>query len=75
VDDRDTLKQFLEDNSISCNIHYPQTFYQSEAFSELNGLTFKADSVKQRLLSLPMYPELPNEDVMQVCMAIKKFYS
>jgi len=43
-------------------------------FKELNHLELKADTYKKQVLSLPMYPELSQEDVVRVCSEIKNFF-
>lgn len=74
VENRDDLIKYLETNNISCAIHYPETFYKSSAFKELNKLNFNSDIYKNKLLSLPMYPELDQNSVYTVCSKIKQFY-
>lgn len=72
---REELMNFLKENNIFCAIHYPETFYKSDAFSELNHLNYKADIFKNQLVSLPMHTELTVEDARKVCNTIKKFYN
>jgi len=74
VDNRDKLIEHLNTEGIPTSVHYPYTFYSSNAFKEMNGLTTKADDVCKRILSLPMYPEIPEDHVEKVCAAIKSFY-
>jgi dTDP-4-amino-4,6-dideoxygalactose transaminase/dTDP-4-dehydrorhamnose 3,5-epimerase-like enzyme len=75
ANDRKNLQDFLNSNNIQTAIHYPETFYKSKAFKELNHLEFKADTIKHKLLSLPMYPELSEGSILYVCEKIKLFYS
>jgi len=75
VSERSQLMTFLKNNQIDTGIHYPNTFYKSTAFTELNHLNFKADLFKDKLLSLPMYPELSEEEVIKVCFYINEFYA
>lgn len=74
VEDRDNLIKYLNDNNIYCGIHYPITFYKSSAFKELNDQTYDADIYSNKILSLPMYPELSEEDVNIVCNKIISYY-
>jgi dTDP-4-amino-4,6-dideoxygalactose transaminase len=74
VEDREKLQKFLSKNHIQTNIHYPETFYKSLAFKELNHLSFKADEYKHQVLSLPMHPTLKETEVFTVCEKIKSFY-
>lgn len=74
IDHRDELVKYLKLNNVGTAIHYPNTFYKSEAFEEMNHLEFKADNISKRIISLPMYPELAIESVEKVCNLIKSFY-
>jgi dTDP-4-amino-4,6-dideoxygalactose transaminase len=75
ANDRDNLLKYLNNKNISVAIHYPETFYKSNAFQELNHLTFQADNIKNNLLSLPMYPEMPHSDAEIVSTTIREFYN
>lgn len=74
ADKRDELVTYLKNKNIQTAIHYPNTFYKSDAFKDLNKYTFNADKIKDKLISLPMYPELTKDQVLKVCFEIKKFY-
>jgi dTDP-4-amino-4,6-dideoxygalactose transaminase len=65
---------FLKKNNINTAIHYPETFYKSKAYQEYNNLNFIADEMKNKLLSLPMYPEMPLNDVYKVTTCLKEFF-
>lgn len=72
--ERDSLKDFLERNNISCAIHYPKPFYESNAYEHINPSNIPImDEFKNDLLSLPMYPELTVEEVLRVCEKINEF--
>lgn len=75
VDDRDELKEYLENNNIGCAIHYPKPFYESEAYKHITANDCeKMNFYKDKLLSLPMYPELSENDVVFICDKINTFY-
>jgi dTDP-4-amino-4,6-dideoxygalactose transaminase len=75
VKNRNELKQYLEKNKISCAIHYPQPFYYTDAYKhiEINNCD-KMEIYKDKLLTLPMYPELEKSEVLYVCEKINEFY-
>lgn len=75
VDRRTELMKYLAENNIQTTIHYPQTFYKSSAFVELNNNTFLADNNKHKLLTLPLYPELTEQTAQYICEKIKMFYT
>ena len=75
---RDALLKYLENENIYCGIHYPvpvhlQTAYRNSANSH-DDLKV-SEKVASELLSLPMYPELSEEQQIRVRDKIKKFLS
>ena len=74
VENRDDLKKYLEENNIKCAIHYPKPFYDEVAYNHKRVLSEKMELYKDKLLTLPMYPELPEDDVLLICEAINNFY-
>ena len=65
----------LENNNIMCAIHYPKPFYESIAYEHVKVENCEImENVKDKLLSLPMYPELSGNEVEYVCEKINSFY-
>ena len=72
---RDSLKKFLEDADIQCGIHYLLPIHKQKAFSWANEQSLPiTDLLASQILSLPIYPELSNEQIEYVCSKIKEFY-
>jgi dTDP-4-amino-4,6-dideoxygalactose transaminase len=76
---RDSLKNFLEKRGIGTAIHYPvpvhlQPAYQSRLSMPKGGLPHTENAARE-ILSLPMYPQLADEDVRQVAEAMQNFDS
>jgi dTDP-4-amino-4,6-dideoxygalactose transaminase len=74
---RDELRQFLEAKGVSTGLHYPIPLHLQEAYRHLGyqkGDFPKAEASCERILSLPMYPELNTEQISYVCECIKDFY-
>ncbi len=75
-DRRDELKSYLEKNSIGCAIHYPVPIHLTPSFS---GLGYKrgeypvAETLSQQVLSIPVYPELTDEEVSTIITILKKY--
>ncbi len=74
---RDSLKSHLEKKGIQCGIHYPipvhlQPAYRSLCFTE--GICPNAEEWAQQVLSLPMYPNLSEEEIEYVVANVKAFY-
>jgi dTDP-4-amino-4,6-dideoxygalactose transaminase len=74
---RDELARHLQSKGISTGIHYPVANHQQPAitkvYSDLPRLP-KTEAVVKEILSLPMYGELPLEDVDCVCDTILEFF-
>ena len=73
---RDELLAFLGERGISCGIHYPIPVHMQKAYACLGyppGRFPRAERVAGRLLSLPMFAELTEEQVELVCRSIKEF--
>lgn len=77
VSERDALLKYLNENKIGAGIHYPIPIAELGAYQELlpqaGGLPI-CTSAKDRLLSLPMYPELTSLQIQRVVSTIKEFY-
>jgi dTDP-4-amino-4,6-dideoxygalactose transaminase len=76
TDDRDQLQSDLLDQGIGTLIHYPipahmQTAYRYLDYAE-NSLP-ATERVTKRILSLPLFPELENEQVDYVVEKIREF--
>ncbi len=78
ADRRDDLQRYLKDHRIGANIHYPIPIHLQEA---ARGLGYKAgdfpvtERQSQRILSLPIYPELTDAQKQAVVAAIWAFYN
>ena len=70
TDNREALRAFLQQNHVGTGVHYPQAIHQQPAYSGLlrgaNHLPVTEELIP-RILSLPMYPQLPLVDVERVC--------
>lgn len=75
---RDELMEYLKNNDIYCQIHYPVPIYSLEAFKYLGykGKNFPVtEKYSKEILSLPMYPELTEEKIDLISEKIKDFYN
>ena len=77
VKNRDALRNYLKENGIDTGVHYPVPCHLQPAFEYLGykeGDFPVAEKAAKELLSLPIYPELRNDEVEYVCETIRKFY-
>ncbi len=76
VDDRDGLQQFLAEKGVSTVIHYPIPIHLQPAYNFLGygeGSFPVTERLVKRILSLPMFPELTEEEQIYVADCIKAF--
>jgi dTDP-4-amino-4,6-dideoxygalactose transaminase len=68
--DRDALIRRLSERGIECSVHFIPTHHQPayrDLADETGGGFPGADAASSRILSLPLYPTLSDEDVDRVC--------
>ena len=78
TNERDELQEYLNERGISTGIHYKVPIHLQEACKQYN---YKQGDIPQvekacgEILSLPIYPELNDEDIKYITDAIKGFYN
>ena len=76
TDQRDALQEHLGMAGIQSGIHYPNPIHQN-AYADLRykkGDFPQAERLANRILSLPMFPELTDEQVRHVATETKRFF-
>lgn len=71
--DRDFLRAQLSAAGIETGLHYPIPMHLQEAYSQLGyraGSFPVVEAVSQRMLSLPMHPDLTNEQIEYVASVL-----
>lgn len=77
-DQRDAMQAYLEDQGIITLIHYPVPVHLQPAYADLEyvlGDLPVTETVASRILSLPLYPELTEDELDTVATAIRSFTS
>ncbi len=75
---RDALSEHLASEGIGCAVHYPAPLHTLPAITR--GATTPppslpvAEAACRELLCLPMFPELRDDEVDEVCASILRFY-
>jgi dTDP-4-amino-4,6-dideoxygalactose transaminase len=75
---REELAKHLNEKGISTNIHYPTPIHLQKAYETLglDGESFPiAEEVAEKTLSLPIFPELRNDEIKYICEKIRDFFS
>jgi len=78
VENRDACLEFLQARSIMAQIHYPNLIHQQECYVGLNhrpGDFPVAERAAKKILSLPMYPELSDEQITYVRDTLEEFFN
>jgi dTDP-4-amino-4,6-dideoxygalactose transaminase len=71
---RDALRQYLQGHGVGTSIHYPMPIHLQEAYRHLGyqeGDFPEAEKACHEIMSLPLYPELPEEAVRYVAEVIR----
>ena len=75
-DHRDEMLEHLRRQDTRCGIHYPQPLNEAAPFRAVrtvpDGVPISA-SLARRILSLPMFPELTDEQILSVVAGFKSF--
>ncbi|EFH86463.1 DegT/DnrJ/EryC1/StrS family aminotransferase [Ktedonobacter racemifer] len=75
VEQRDTFRKALEDAGIGTNVHYPVPIHLQPACADYGytrGMLPVTEHAAERIVSLPMYPELTEEQLHLVVETVKQ---
>ena len=75
---RDELRKHLESKDIQVMVYYPLSLHLQEVYKPLGykpGDFPQSEQAQEQVLSLPMFPELSEDQVKEVARQIKKFLS
>jgi dTDP-4-amino-4,6-dideoxygalactose transaminase len=77
VPDREAMQARLRAAGIGSGIHYPSPVHLQPAYRERTAIgpsgCRATERAAQQVLSLPMYPELTEDQITQVCEALRRF--
>lgn len=73
---RQALMEHLRANGIGCAIHYPEAIPLQQGYRAIPlpcslETTFR---INEEILSLPMYPELTDDEVEKILLAVRSFF-
>lgn len=74
---REELRKYLEQKAIPTGVYYPLPLHLQEVYKNLGyskGDLPVAEETCEKNLSLPLYPELPEEHIKYVADAVVEFY-
>ena len=73
---RDPLQEFLKAQGIACGIHYPVPLPQQQPYRGIRTVPQNVpvtSALAQNIISLPLYPEISEEQIDRVVRALKQF--
>lgn len=74
---RDALAAFLQERGVGRMIYYPVPLHRQRLYADLNypeGSLPLSEAAGREVLSLPMYPQLAEEQQVEVAHAIRDFF-
>lgn len=76
VEDRDNFKRFLDSKGIGNGVYYPVALYNQAPYRNWNnpGDFPATEKVINQIISLPMYPELPQEQQREVIEGVMEYF-
>ena len=75
---RNELQAYLKEHGIGTGVYYPLALHLQKVFADLGykeGYLPNSELATREVLSLPMFPELEDEEVEYVCDKIKEFFT
>ena len=74
VNNRNKLIKYLNQNRISTKIIYPYPIHKMKPYSKYNNSKLKfTENLSKKILSLPIYPELTQNEQKRIVKIINKF--
>lgn len=70
---RDELQQWLASRGVGTGMHYPIAVHQQPPFADLAGDFPVSEALAREVLSLPMFPEMTEEQLQTVAEAVRAF--
>jgi dTDP-3-amino-3,4,6-trideoxy-alpha-D-glucose transaminase len=73
---RDALREHLEQNGVSNAVHYPFPIHRTEAYADLGwgeGSLPVAERIAEEICTLPLFPTMSDAEVEQIVAAVASF--
>ena len=69
---RDEIRKELTDNEIGCAVYYEKPIHLQPVYEEFGYELPNSEKFSKEILSLPSYPSLTNEQVLEICEHVNK---
>ncbi len=77
VDDRDACHAYLREQGVLAQVHYPVPLHLQKCYQSLGykkGDLPVAERISERILSLPLYPEITEAQIERVVHVLRTFF-
>jgi len=72
---RNKLQKYLAEQRVGTAVHYQRVLYKQPAVRPFAGARCpQAEKAVKEILSLPLYPELSEQEITQICKKVKDFF-
>ncbi len=74
---RGPLQKFLQEEGVPTRVHYPQPIHRQPPYLEFAKALKRlpvTEMLAKEILSLPIFPEMKEEEIDRVCEVIRRFY-
>ena len=72
VENRERFAQRLQELGVPTSIHYPLGMHEQPIYKSMNVRLPVTEKVSKRVISLPLYPDMPLSDIEKVIEGVKK---
>lgn len=73
TDERDALSSHLAECGVDSGVYYPTPIHQQPAYADVEASAPVAERAAERVLSLPVHPQLSLEDLLTIVRAVERF--
>ena len=72
---RDNIRKELTDNEIGSAIYYETPIHKQPIYEEFGYKLPNSERFSKEIMSLPSYPQLTDEQVLEICECVNKIIS
>lgn len=74
INERDNLQEYLKSYNVETLIHYPISICQLNSYKKISNYNVNCIELSNKILSLPLFPDLQLDKVNYICDLIINFY-
>lgn len=74
AEDRDGLKEYLTDNGVMCKTYWATPIHQKSLYQDHDTYLPRTEALCERVLTLPMFPDMTDKQINTVIETVKSYY-